>query len=62
MYNTETTIVTDRNIDNNTVNTPNNFKLVSKPIFSNSALLTSTTNFISKVHFDEIVLSCPHKN
>ena len=61
MYNTETAIVTDRDTDNNTDNTPNNYKLVLKPMFSNSALLTSTTNYISKVHFDETVLSCPHK-
>ena len=61
MYNTETAIVTDRDTDNNTPNTPNNYKLVLKPIFSNSALLTSTLNYTSKVHFDETVLSCPHK-
>ena len=61
MYNTETTIVTDRDTDSNEVNTPNTCKLVLKPLFSNSALLTSTTNFISKFHYDETVLSCPHK-
>ena len=60
MYNTETAIVTDRDTDNNAPNTPNNYKLVLKPIFSNSALLTSTLNYTSKVHFDETVLSCPH--